>query len=221
MIAAVEYNSSTIWPGMLCDAIYISGNPFMQIPSWAPYPELYIGRFSSKYDIDLSTSDDRIKYITGGEPFCYYIEYFINKLYDTTHCPIRIDTDGAYPFRLRKLLETTHISHVGLRLWYPPDRYKLYKAFPVEAIKESLKIVQQFPSSEVLIPYDPNYTTMETIEQALTWIDNVVIKVLNPRTSRHGTVYGDKNSYNLADEIARLTSIVKGLANKSQNIEVI
>ena len=221
MIAAVEYNSSTAWPGMICDKIYVSGNPFMVVPAWAINPELYKGKFSSLYRISSSSSYEHIRYITGGEPFHHYIEEFINKLHRTIHCPIRIDTDGAYPFRLKTLLETDQVSHVGLRLWYPSQRYKLHKAFPVEAIQESLKIVQQFPSSEIVIPYDPNYTMIETIEEALDWNDNVVVKVLNSNSARVGTVYGKNNSYILADEIAKLTAIVESLANKTQTIEVI
>ena len=221
MIVAVDYNSSTIWPDMVCDAIYVSGNPFLQIPPWAPYPDLYTGRFHSKYEESLSTATDRVRYITGGEPFCHYIEYFIEKLYHATHCPIRIDTDGAYPFRLERLLQTSHIAHVGIRLWYPPTKYKLYRAFPPEAINKSLQIANDFPSSEVIIPYDPNHTTIETIQEALTWTDNVVVKLLSPTVERTGTVYNSSNSYSIANIAAELIPKIKGLAKPSQHIEVI
>ena len=160
-IATVEYNSKSVWPDQNCDVIYVGGSPFYEHPRWSPWPALFLNRnFNDLYDIDENTDHDNFRVITGGEPFLQSVELFAEKLKGAINCPVRIDTDGAFPGRLSRAIRNETFDHIALRIWAPISKYHISGLLPANVINDSLHALETSISHEVIVPYDPNYVDL-------------------------------------------------------------
>jgi organic radical activating enzyme len=163
-VATVEYNSESVWPGQKCDVLYVEGTPFYEHPRWSPWPALFQrARFNALYDINKNLSDDDFRVITGGEPFLQGVELFTAKLKDAIGCPVRIDTDGAFPSRLLNAIDKELFDHIALRVWAPPSKYESLGLLPKGIIDDSIVALERMPSHEIIIPYDPDFVDIVAI----------------------------------------------------------
>jgi len=170
-IATIDYSSEAVWPGQNCDVLYVEGSPFSEHPRWSPWPALFENlRLHSLYDID-KTSPEEFRVITGGEPFLQGVELFVKKLKRAINCPVRIDTDGAFPGRLKLAARSGIFDHVALRIWAPIGKYNSTGLLPKGVINDSLTALEQFPSHEIIIPYDPDNVDLKQTYESIKGYD--------------------------------------------------
>ncbi len=215
-IAVVRYNLANLISNEICDAIYVPWSGFEKQPIWSCNPGLYsIEPFNTHYDIE-ATNDSNWRVITGGEPFLQGgIERFMSMMYEAIGCPIRLDTDGTNPYRIKKVIIEETIAHIALRIWVPPSQYNRYRLVSNDIIDQSIHELMNAPSHEVIIPYDPNYTKLNEILEEISKLDieNITIQVLgeidkNTPDVRYNIIY-EENRYDPKLIIDNLTEEFK------------
>ena len=213
-IAVVRYNLAGLIPDEICDALYVPWTGFEEHPVWSPNAGLYnMESFNAEYNIS-DTDPNNWRVITGGEPFLQGgLESFVGLLYDAIGCPIRVDTDGAFPGRIKNLVQKEVVAHMGIRIWAPLSKYRRLRLIDESVIQQSLYEVTRSVSNEVIIPFDPNFVNLEcTLDEINSFdIEQITVIVLGEPNmevpdSRLDYLYGIDDRYDpkeIASELSK------------------
>lgn len=151
-IGGLEKSSLIDYPGKISAVIFTYGCNLR-----CPYchnPELVTERFDRGYQITQKYLFEFLKsrvgkldavVITGGEPLINDdLEKLIRKIKDLGYL-VKLDTNGTYPLRLKKLIDQNLLDYIAMDVKYPKSEYIKSSARKgmTKKITESIKIIMQ------------------------------------------------------------------------------
>jgi pyruvate formate lyase activating enzyme len=111
--------------------------------------------------------------ITGGEPLLQNdLEPFINRVKSMGFL-IKIDTNGAFPNRLKPLLEKKLVDYIAMDIKAPPEKYHRLIGSKVEItdINQSITLIKELALDyEFRTTFVPTYLEKQDIVQIATWL---------------------------------------------------
>ncbi len=124
----------------------------------------------------LSERADRLEgvAITGGEPLMQKdIESFIKRIKDMGYA-VKLDTNGTYPDKLKKILDEKLVDYVAIDIKNSPEKYAVTAGvsnLDVEKIKKSVKILMESGVDyEFRTTVPKELFTEEDFEKIAQWI---------------------------------------------------
>lgn len=112
---------------------------------------------------------------TGGEPLMTLDEKFLEEIKKMGFA-IKIDTNGSYPEKLKKIIEKGLVDYVAMDVKIDKENYKriINLNFPLEKIEESIKIISELPNYEFRTTIIEKEHTQEIVEKMLEWISELI-----------------------------------------------
>lgn len=132
---------------------------------------------------------------TGGEPLMNLDEEFLEKVKAMGYF-IKIDTNGSYPEKLKKLIEKKLVDFVAMDIKSDKENYQetIGTIIPMIRIEESIKTIANLPNYEFRTTIVETIHTKERVENMLKWIINLTNKKI-----KSFSLQGFKNHGNFVD----------------------
>ncbi len=161
--------------------------------------------------------------ITGGEPLIYddvvdVVKYIKRKL----HIPIKVDTNGSFPQKLKMLIEEGHINYVAMDIKTSMEKYSLASGVKVNTddIQESINILTHLMNKyEFRTTVVPEYVTIEDIE-SITAILPMGVPLYGIQQYRPATVLSPEKVPEVSYPAEVLEKMAKILHTKIDVVEV-
>jgi len=112
---------------------------------------------------------------TGGEPLMNIDEEFLEKIKALGYY-IKLDTNGSFPERIKKLIEKKLVDYIAMDIKGPNEDYQkiIGTNFPLEKIEENIKIISKFPNYEFRTTIIEKIHTKEKVEAMLKWTTSLI-----------------------------------------------
>jgi pyruvate formate lyase activating enzyme len=132
---------------------------------------------------------------TGGEPLMNLDEELLEKI-KALGFLIKIDTNGSYPEKLKKLIEKKLIDFVAMDIKSDKENYQetIGTMIPMIRIEESIKTISNLPNYEFRTTIVEKIHTKERTENMLKWVTNLIGKKI-----QIFSLQGFKNHGNFVD----------------------
>jgi pyruvate formate lyase activating enzyme len=132
---------------------------------------------------------------TGGEPLMNMDEELLEKIKALGYF-IKIDTNGSYPEKLKKLIEKKLVDYVAMDIKSDKETYQetIGTIIPMIRIEESIKTIAQLPDYEFRTTIIDKIHTKERVENMLKWVNNLIGKKI-----KTFSLQGFKNHGNFVD----------------------
>jgi len=155
---------------------------------------------------------------TGGEPLMNLDEELLNKI-KALGFFIKIDTNGSYPEKLKKLIEKKLVDFVAMDIKSDKESYQetIGTIIPMIRIEESIKTIANLPNYEFRTTIIEKIHTKEKVENMLKWINTLTGKKI-----QIFSLQGFKNHGNFVDnkykEVTNTSEVyLKELAELAKN----
>ncbi len=82
--------------------------------------------------------------VTGGEPLMHEEIFDLLRMFRELGYPVKLDTNGAYPERLKKIVEEGLADYIAMDVKNSPERYPAtvgLDAYPIDRIDESIRFL--------------------------------------------------------------------------------
>lgn len=202
MIKGFRGTSLVDYPGKVASVIYTHGCNFR-----CPYCyniELVLPELSKELpDIPEEEVLENLKkrkgfiqgvVITGGEPTLWEkkLHLLIERLHFEVGLPVKLDTNGAKPQVIKRLLEEELLDYVALDFKTSPQKYAQLSG-DFEKVKETLEILNDYPEKvEIRITLYPPLITEEDLKEMLPYLSdfkNIALQKYLPEKNLSGKPY--------------------------------
>ncbi len=168
------------YPGKISCTIFLYGCPFRCGFCYNPSLVLQEETEDKSQEEILDFLKKRIGLIegvcfTGGEPLMNIDEEFLEKVKALGYL-IKIDTNGSYPEKLKKLIEKKLVNYIAMDIKSDKESYQevIGTIIPMIRIEESIKTIAQFPNYEFRTTIIEKIHSKERIENMLIWVNNLI-----------------------------------------------
>jgi len=166
------------YPGKVACSLFLFGCNFRC--GFCHNPELIEDRYSKLEEYSqeevLEFLKKRKKYldgicITGGEPLMTIEKGFLRKIKEMGYL-IKIDTNGAFPEKLKELIEEKLIDYIAMDIKSSKEKYKsvINKEIDIEDIEKSIRIVSNLENYEFRTTVLPLFHNVDDIIKIKNWI---------------------------------------------------
>jgi len=164
------------YPGKISCTIFLYGCPFRCGFCYNPSLVLQEETEDKSQEEILDFLKKRIGLIegvcfTGGEPLMNIDEEFLEKVKSLGYL-IKIDTNGSYPEKLKKLIEKKLVDYIAMDIKTDKENYQemIGAIIPMIRIEESIKTIANFPNYEFRTTIIEKIHTKERVENMLQWV---------------------------------------------------
>lgn len=211
------------YPGKISCTIFLYGCPFRCGFCYNPSLVLQEETDDKSQETILDFLKSRIGLIdgvcfTGGEPLMNIDEEFLEKVKALGYF-IKIDTNGSYPEKLKKLIENKLVDYVAMDIKTDKENYNemVGTIIPMIRIEESIKTIAQFPNYEFRTTIIENIHTKEIVENMLTWVNKLIggkIKNYSLQGFKNHGIFIDKKYNEVLNTSEEYLKELKVLAEK-------
>jgi pyruvate formate lyase activating enzyme len=226
-IKHIERATFIDYPGKISCTIFLYGCPFRCGFCYNPSLVLQEETPDLSQEEILDFLKSRIGLIegvcfTGGEPLMNLDEEFLEKVKALGYF-IKIDTNGSFPEKLKKLIEKKLVDFVAMDIKSDKESYQetIGTIIPLIRIEESIKTIAQMPNYEFRTTIVEIIHTKERVENMLKWINSLIGKKIKSFSlqgfKNHGSFVDNKYkevTNTSEDYLKELAEIAKNYADK-------
>lgn len=178
-IAGLQKVSTIDYPGEICCVVFLHGCNFRC--GFCYNPDLVVGdcegEFSREYVLGfLKGRAGKLDAVcfTGGEALMTLDFDFVKQIKDLGF-KIKVDTNGGFPDRLAEMIEKGLVDYIAMDVKGAKDDYSKIAGVRVdlEAIEESIRIVNDFGESEFRTTVVPGLHDVGQLERMGKWLNEV------------------------------------------------
>ena len=182
LIKGLQKTTLIDYPGEIACTIFLFGCNFRC--GYCHNPELVVTANEIDYSEDeiLGFLEKRKKYlngvcITGGEPLMNVDFEFLKKIKNLGY-KIKIDTNGSFPEKLKKLIEEKLVDYIAMDVKSSRENYgKVVNSnISIEKIEESIKIISNFQECEFRTTIVEKFHDEEEIRKIMLWLNKITGK---------------------------------------------
>ena len=179
LIKGLQKTTLIDYPGKIACTIFLFGCNFRC--GYCHNPELVTTPedFSYSEDEILDFLERRKKYldgicITGGEPLMNIDLEFLKKIKSMGY-KIKLDTNGSFPNKLRKLIEEKLVDYIAMDIKASRENYEkvVNSKVLIEKIEESIKIISNFQEHEFRTTIVEKFHDTEEIKKIILWLNEI------------------------------------------------
>jgi len=222
-IKHIEKATFVDYPGKISCTIFTYGCPFRCGFCYNPSLVLQEETPDISQEEILEFLKSRIELLegvcfTGGEPLMNLDEELLEKIKELGFF-IKIDTNGSYPEKLKKLIEKKLVDFIAMDIKSDKESYQetIGTIIPMIRIEESIKTIANLPNYEFRTTIIEKIHTKEKVENMLKWINTLTGKKI-----QIFSLQGFKNHGNFVDkkykEVTNTSEVyLKELAELAKN----
>ncbi|MCR4284850.1 MAG: anaerobic ribonucleoside-triphosphate reductase activating protein [archaeon] len=200
-IAGLQKTTLIDYPGKVACALFLFGCNFRC--GFCHNPELVTGKIKGNYSEEkvlefLKKRKGKLDAvcITGGEPLINLDFNFLKKIKDLGYL-IKIDTNGHFPDKLKKLIDEKLVDNIAMDIKASPKNYSKVAGIPIDLkkIEESIKLIHNFNNYEFRTTIVNRFHDAEEVKAIGQWL-----KKLCGEKPRKYFLQGFKKQENLLDK---------------------